>query len=51
MAANGGLVDTDEQVVVVSGTGRGADTALVMNGATSVDPKKLHISQILCKPL
>jgi hypothetical protein len=51
MAGNGGLVDQGEQVVVVSGTGRGADTALVMTGATSTDLKGMHISKILCKPL
>ncbi len=51
MAANAGLVEAGEQVVVVAGTHRGADTALVMTGATSMDPKQLHISRILCKPL
>ncbi|MHC4619379.1 MAG: pyruvate kinase alpha/beta domain-containing protein, partial [Planctomycetota bacterium] len=35
MAGNAGLVQEGEQVVVVAGTGRGADTALVMTGATS----------------
>ncbi|MBN1402267.1 MAG: hypothetical protein JXA74_15610 [Anaerolineae bacterium] len=51
MAANGGLVDPGEEVVVVAGTGRGADTALVMTGGTSRAPKQVHISRILCKPL
>jgi hypothetical protein len=51
MAANGGLVAAGEQVVVVAGTGRGADTALIMTGGTTRDPKQVHISQILCKPL
>jgi hypothetical protein len=51
MAANGGLVAPDEQVAVVAGTGRGADTALVMTGGTSMAPKQVHISRILCKPL
>lgn len=51
MAGNAGLVEAGEQVVVVAGSGRGADTALIMTGGTSVDPKKAHISQILCKPL
>lgn len=51
MAANGGLVDAGEQVIVVAGTGRGADTALVMTAGTSIAPKQIHISQILCKPL
>ena len=51
MAANAGLVARGEEVVVVAGTGRGADTALVMTGGTSVTPKEAHISRILCKPL
>jgi hypothetical protein len=51
MAGNAGLVDEGEQVVVVAGTGRGADTALVMSGATSGDLKAMHVSRVLCKPL
>ena len=51
MAGNAGLVEEGEQVVVVAGTGRGADTALVMTGATSSNLKAMHISRILCKPL
>ena len=51
MAGNAGLVEQGEQVVVVSGTGSGADTALVMTGATSTNLKAMHISRILCKPL
>ena len=51
MAGNAGLVEVGEQVVGVSGTGRGADTALIMTGATSTTLKSMHISRILCKPL
>jgi len=57
MAGNAGLVAEGEQVIVVAGTGRGADTALVMTGATSgsfadeIHPTAMHISRILCKPL
>jgi hypothetical protein len=51
MAGNAGLVEQGEQVVVVSGTGRGADTALVMTGGTTTNLKGAHISRILCKPL
>ena len=51
MAGNAGLVEVGEEVVVVSGTGSGADTALVMTGATSTNLKAMHISRILCKPL
>jgi len=51
MAGDAGHVGIGEEVVVISGTGKGADTALVMTGATSMDPRKMHISRILCKPL
>lgn len=51
MASNGGLVEAGEEAVVVAGTGRGADTALIMTGGTSVSPSPVHVSQILCKPL
>lgn len=51
MSGNAGLVAEGEQVIVVAGTGRGADTALVMTGATSGNLKAMHISRILCKPL
>jgi len=51
MAGNAGLVEEGEQVVVVAGTGRGADTALVMAGGTTTNLKGAHISRILCKPL
>ena len=51
MAANAGLVAEGEQVVVVAGTGRGADTALVMTGGMTTNLRGAHISRILCKPL
>ena len=51
MAGNAGLVEAGEQVAVVAGTGRGADTALVMAGGTTTNLKGAHISRILCKPL
>jgi uncharacterized protein len=51
MAANGGCVTTGEKVVVVAGTGRGADTAVVAVGAPSTRLYDLHITEIICKPL
>ena len=51
MAGNAGLVEAGEEVIVVAGTGRGVDTALVMRGATSAEPKDLHVSRVLCKPI
>jgi len=51
MAGDAGLVEVGEQVIVVSGTGKGADTAMIMTGATTRNFRQMHISRILCKPL
>lgn len=50
MAADAGLVRTDEEVVAVAGTGRGADTAAVLLPANAQDFFDLEIREILCKP-
>ena len=50
MAANGGMVSTGEKVVVVAGTGRGADTAVVAVAAPSYHLSDAHITEIICKP-
>jgi len=36
---------------VVSGSGRGADTAVVAIAASSTHLGDLHITEIICKPL
>jgi uncharacterized protein len=51
MATNGGCVAAGEKVVVVAGTGRGADTAVVAIAAPSSRLHELHITEIICKPL
>ena len=51
MAADGGHVARGEEVIVVSGTGRGADTAVVAIASTSTRLHELHIMEIICKPL
>jgi uncharacterized protein len=51
MATDGGLVSSGEQVIAIAGTGRGADTALVMQAASSQHLKRLRVNEILCKPL
>ncbi len=51
MAADGGHVAIGEEVVVVAGTGRGADTAVVAAAASSTRLTDLHIREIICKPL
>jgi uncharacterized protein len=51
MAADGGHVEIGEKVVVVAGSGRGADTAIVAAASTSTHLADLHIEEIICKPL
>ncbi|HEY55942.1 MAG TPA: hypothetical protein G4N90_00735 [Dehalococcoidia bacterium] len=50
MAADSGLVRTDEDVISIGGTGHGADTALVLTPATSRNFFDLKVKEILCKP-
>ncbi len=51
MATDGGLADTGETVIAIAGTGRGADTALVMQAASTRNLAGLKVNEILCKPL
>jgi hypothetical protein len=50
MAADAGLVRTDEDVISIGGTGRGADTALVLQPANSFKFFDLKVKEIICKP-
>ena len=51
MATNGGCVAAGEKVIVITGTGRGADTSVVAIAAPSTRLHELHITEIICKPL
>ena len=51
MAADAGHIMTGEPVVAVGGTGRGADTALVLRPAVSSQILKTKIDRIICKPI
>ena len=51
MAADGGLVERGEKVIVIAGTGRGADTAILATASTSNRVKEVRVHEILCKPL
>ncbi|MBI2853551.1 MAG: hypothetical protein HYX87_01345 [Chloroflexi bacterium] len=51
MAVDGGCVGVGEKVIVVAGTLRGADTAVVAVAAPSNKLSELHITEIICKPL
>ena len=50
MAADGGLARTDEDAISIGGTGRGADTAIVLTPINSNNFFDLKIKEILCKP-
>ena len=50
MAADAGLVRTDERVIAIAGTGKGADTAVVLKPANAQAFFDLQVLEILCKP-
>jgi hypothetical protein len=51
MAADAGLVRTDEDIIVIGGSSQGADTAVVLRPVNSEDFFDLKVKEILCKPL
>jgi hypothetical protein len=51
MATDAGLLSKGEKVIAIAGTGRGSDTALVMQASSSQNMKKLRVNEIICKPL
>ena len=50
MVADSGLVSTDEDIITIAGTGRGADTALVLTPVNTHNFFDLKVREILCKP-
>jgi hypothetical protein len=50
MAADSGLVRTDEEVIAIAGTDRGADTAIVLKPVHTHNFFNLKVKEILCKP-
>lgn len=50
MAADAGLIRCDEEIIAIAGTGRGADTALVIKPAHLQDFFDMRVVEILCKP-
>jgi hypothetical protein len=50
MAADAGLVRTDEEIISIGGTGRGADTALVIKPDYTHRFFGLRVKEIICKP-
>jgi hypothetical protein len=50
MAADAGLVRTDESVIAIAGTSKGADTAVVLKPANAQAFFDLKVLEVLCKP-
>lgn len=50
MAADAGCIPTDKDVICVGGTGKGADTAVVMKPAHMNAFFDIRIREILCRP-
>ncbi|KPV64558.1 MAG: Pyruvate kinase, alpha/beta domain [Candidatus Bathyarchaeota archaeon BA2] len=50
MAADAGLIPVDRDVIAIGGTGRGADTALVIRPASASRFFDLEIREIIAKP-
>lgn len=51
VACDGGCIKMGEKVMVVAGTGSGADFAVVATAASSTNVKSLKINEIICKPI
>lgn len=50
MAADTGLVSVKKELISIGGTGRGADTAVVLTPANAQDFFDLKVHEIICKP-
>ena len=50
MAADAGLIPVDRDVIAIAGTGRGADTALVVRPANATRIFNLMVREIIAKP-
>jgi hypothetical protein len=50
MAADAGLIRTDEEAIVIGGTDRGADTAVVLTPTHAQTFFDIRIHEIICKP-
>jgi hypothetical protein len=50
MAADAGLIRTDEEAIMIGGTGSGVDTAVVLKPSNTHSFFDLVIKEIICKP-
>ena len=51
MAADAGMIPTTEPVIAVGGSGRGADTAVILQAANANRILSTKIDEIICKPI
>ena len=51
MACDGGVLELGRPCVLVAGTSRGADTAILATPASSADLDGFRVHELLCKPL
>ena len=50
MALDAGLIPYGEDIIAIGGTGRGADTAIILRPAHAANIFDTAISEIICKP-
>jgi uncharacterized protein len=50
MATDAGLVQAGSEVIAIGGSGRGADTAVVLRASNTHTFFDMHVSEIICKP-
>jgi len=50
MAADAGLIPADKDIIAIAGTGRGADTALLIRPANTARFFELRIKEVIAKP-
>lgn len=51
MALDAGLIPFDQPVIAIGGTGRGADTALILTPAHANNIFDTRIHEVICKPV
>jgi uncharacterized protein len=50
MALDGGVIPYGEDIIAIGGTGRGADTAIILRPAHAAGILQTKIKEIICKP-
>jgi len=50
MALDGGMIPYGEDIIAIGGSGRGADSAVILSPAHSPNILETKIKEIICKP-